>query len=357
MKAQEVQPTHLNNYYPMGDLLSIKGWLDLAISLGRKTFPKFLRHWLWEKMGRQLYYHSLKKNIHQQEYYGNPLNIVQGINWIKWRFPEINTSDIQEITEKPIFIFSAGMRSGSTWIQRWMMSSSETVIWGEPYARSFIIQNMAKQIEQFSQDFPKKDFIYRQKFEDISNQWVANLYPDLSFFQQAHRLFFINLFAIPARQKGAKRWGIKEVRLTGDHAVYLQWLFPESKFIFLIRNPYHSYQSYKIFTYLDQQQMTTENFGYIWRNLSESYVLYHEKLNAKLLKYEDVVKGNFELKELASYLEIDLKAPNQLIKIANKDDLPKIDQLTKITLDEINILKNIVNPLAEQLGYYPEDQL
>jgi hypothetical protein len=47
----------------------------------------------------------------------------------------------------------------------------------------------------------------------------------------------------------------------------------------------------------------------------------------------------------------------ELKKIANKDNLPKIDQLTKITLDEINILKNIVNPLAEQLGYYPEDQL
>jgi hypothetical protein len=354
MKDQEVQSAPRNNNYPIWDLLSLKSWLDLAMSLGRKTFPKFLRHWLWEKIGIQLYYHSLKKNIQPQEYYANPLNIVQGINWIKLRFPEITTPEIQEITEKPIFVFSAGMRSGSTWIQRLMMSSSETLIWGEPYARSFIIQNMAKQIELFSREFPKKDFIYDHKIENIVNQWVANLYPDLKSFKEAHRLFFINLFALPARQKGAKRWGIKEVRLTGDHAVYLKWLFPESKFIFLIRNPYHSYQSYKKFTYLDQQQMTTENFGYIWRNLSESYVMYYEKLNAKLLKYEDLVKDNFDLKELEFYLEVDLINPNQLARIANKDDLPKIDESTKITLDEINIIKNIVNPLAEQLGYYHE---
>lgn len=352
---KELQKARLNDDYPTFRMLSFKDWMDLAMNLGRKFLPKFLRHWLWEKIGIALYHHSLKKTIHQQEYYADPLNIVQAIDCIKLRFTEITTQEIQEITEKPIFVFSAGMRSGSTWIQRLMMSSSETLIWGEPYARSSIIQNMAKQIDPFSLEFPRKDFIYNQAVENISNQWVANLYPDLKFFQQAHRLFFINLFAIPARQKGAKRWGLKEVRITGDHAVYLQWLFPESKFIFLIRNPYNAYQSYKIFTHLAQQQMTTQNFGYIWRNLSKSYVIYHEKIKAKLLKYEDVVQGNFDLKELASYLEINLIDPNQLKRIANKNDLPKIDETTKITSKEIDILKNVVNPLAENLGYYPEE--
>jgi hypothetical protein len=355
MKDQEAQKARLNNDNPIVGLLSLKGWIDLAMNVGRTILPKFLRHWLWETIGIKLYYRSLKKTIHQQEYYAEPLNIVQGIDCIKLRFPEINKQEIQEINEKPIFVFSAGMRSGSTWIQRLMMSSSETLIWGEPYARSSIIQNMAKQVEAFSREFPRKDFIYNQEVENISNQWVANLYPDVKFFQQSHRLLFINLFAIPARQAGAKRWGLKEVRLTGDHAVYLQWLFPESKFIFLIRNPYHAYQSYKVFTYLSEQQMTTENFGYIWRNLSASYVMYHEKINAKLLKYEDVVKSNFDLQELASYLEIDLIDPNQLKRIANKNDSPQIDENTKITTSEINILKNIVNPLAKKLGYYPEN--
>ncbi|MBS9384826.1 MAG: sulfotransferase [Dolichospermum sp. BR01] len=355
MKDQEVQKQRQNNDDLILGLSSLKNWMDLSMNVGKTILPKVLRHWLWVNIGVKLYYRALKKTIHLQEYYAEPLNIIQGIDCIKLRFPELNTQEIQEITEKPIFVFSAGMRSGSTWIQRLMMSSPETLIWGEPYAGSSIIQNMAKQIEQFSLEFPRKDCIYNQEIEDISNQWVANLYPDLKFFQQAHRLFFINLFAIPARQKGAKRWGLKEVRLTGDHAVYLQWLFPESKFIFLVRNPYHAYQSYKVFTYFSEQQMTTENFGYIWKNLSESYVMYHEKINAEFLKYEDVVKGNFDLQELGSYLEIDLIDPNQLTRISNKHYLPQIDENTKITTSEINILKNIVNPLAEKLGYYPEN--
>ena len=75
----------------------------------------------------------------------------------------------------------------------------------------------------------------------------------------------------------------------------------------------------------------------------------------KYKKYEDVVKGNFDLQELGSYLEIDLIDPNQLTRISNKHYLPQIDENTKITTSEINILKNIVNPLAEKLGYYPEN--
>lgn len=331
------------------NLLFLKSWLDLAINLGRKTLPPFFRDWLWKIIGEKLYYHSLNKKIHIEESYNNSLNIIESIKYLKIRFPEK-----EEITEKPIFIFSAGMRSGSTWIQRLIMSSSQTIIWGEPYNRAAIIQNMAKQIEVFSLDFPRDDFIYNQQIPDISNQWIANLYPDFEYFRQAHRLFFINLFAVPGREKGVSRWGLKEIRLTPDHAIYLQWLFPQSKLIFLIRNPYHAYQSYKFFTYLSQQYMTAENFGYIWKNLTEGYVMNADKINAKLVKYEDVVQGKIDLKALESYVEIDLIEPNKLKKVSTKDYLPNISQTNKITEDEINILKNIVNPLAVKLGYYPE---
>ena len=60
----------------------------------------------------------------------------------------------------------------------------------------------------------------------------------------AHRAYFDRLMIQPAREVNADRWGFQEVRLSADYAHYLKLLYPNSKILFLIRNPYDAYRSW-----------------------------------------------------------------------------------------------------------------
>ena len=77
------------------------------------------------------------------------------------------------------------------------------------------------------------------------NQWIANAYPHPADLLASHRALYDRLFEIPARAAGFGRWGIKAVRLDGEHAGYLQVLYPDARFIFLHRNPWDAWSSYR----------------------------------------------------------------------------------------------------------------
>ena len=57
-------------------------------------------------------------------------------------------------TAAPIFLLSAGWRSGSTLLQRLIMSDKNVLIWGEPYDECGQIQAMADTLKAFRPDWP-----------------------------------------------------------------------------------------------------------------------------------------------------------------------------------------------------------
>src|SRR6266487_3786669 len=56
--------------------------------------------------------------------------------------------------DTPIFLFGAGWRCGSTWVQRLLMSSGQALIWGEPFDRSCILQTMSGQLLPLGPSWP-----------------------------------------------------------------------------------------------------------------------------------------------------------------------------------------------------------
>ena len=59
--------------------------------------------------------------------------------------------------DQPVFVFSAGWRSGSTLLQRMLMKHNEKLImWGEPYHLCNIVNGLASQFRAFTSDWPKK---------------------------------------------------------------------------------------------------------------------------------------------------------------------------------------------------------
>lgn len=178
----------------------------------------------------------------------------------------------------PVFILSAGWRSGSTLLQRLVSSSGEIFMWGEPFDKSNIIAFLAGTLRPFSRDWPPESFFHDDKsITDLSKSWVANLYPQVGQLIDAHRAFLLKLFADPIIDEKIKRWGIKEVRFGLREALYLKTIFPHARFLYLYRDLYAAYTSYTNFS-------QTMNWYSTWPTGKAFTPYAFAKHRAKLLK-------------------------------------------------------------------------
>lgn len=294
---------------------------------------------------------------HRQALLRNP-GIASGIEALQ----AACTTGPAEDGESPIFLFSAGWRSGSTLMQRLIMSDKAVLLWGEPYDECGLIQAMAQSVKAFRPDWPRPDYYYDgTPIGELSGNWIANLFPAPNELRNAHRALFDTLFAQPAKAAGASRWGIKEVRLGADHSAYLRWLYPKARFLFLYRNPLDAYRSYCEYgrnwydVYPDKPVFTPTVFGTHWRTLMEGFMRDAGKLGALMVRYEDLVTGQAPLEEIEAYLGIRIDRNILKLKVRNSDNVKTGSQLrskkNKTSRFEEWLLKRSVSPLAEQLGY------
>jgi len=258
--------------------------------------------------------------------------------------------------DKPIFLLSAGWRSGSTLLQRLIMSSPQVLLWGEPYDECGVIQALAQTMRCFRPGWPPSDYFLEQHAgKPLAGEWIANLFPEPQAWRAAHLAFFERAFAEPARHAGATRWGIKEVRLDVQHAHYLRWIYPDAKFVFLYRDPLQAYRSYCRYgrnwydTWPDRPVFTPTAFGRHWRNLTQGYLRGANKLGALVLRYEDVVQGSEALlSAIDRHLEISVDRSVLSQKIGSSERGGEQAWVSRL---EKSLLRRAVSPVAQELGY------
>lgn len=273
-----------------------------------------------------------------------------GLTSIRARWPELRSDSIEE----PIFILSAGWRSGSTMLQRLLMGAGQYIIWGEPYSHARMIDAIAEPIRCFTENWPHDAwFAGAASADDLSRRWVANLYPPIESLLRAHLDLFQRLFAEPAERLGARGWGIKDVRLTTDHAVYLRWLFPRAKFIFLYRNPYAAYRSYRPYrrwyvSWPDQPVFTPWAFGKYWKAMTDDFTSGYEKVGGMLVRYEDLISAKPPLEALSRHVGFHVPHPAEIDRIADTASPPRESRLPMF---ERALLRAAVDPTASRLGY------
>ncbi|WP_200343612.1 sulfotransferase family protein [Rhodovibrio sodomensis] len=220
-------------------------------------------------------------------------NLSERIQTLKVRseFEKETSTDIEE----PIFVCSAGWRSGSTLLQRMLMANERVLIWGEPFDRSGIVQKLADMCRPFTFEWPSSNFIFENIGSNriLSEEWIANLYPSLSDFRGAHRDMLLRLFKEPAEKNGYEYWGLKEVRFSVAQAEYLQYIFPNAKFIFIVRNPVDAYKSYLPWRrwfkeWPERPVLTPFEFGRVWNEKVNDFVRNSHKVNGLLIRYEEL---------------------------------------------------------------------
>jgi hypothetical protein len=291
---------------------------------------------------------------HHRQSIRQPIDIQSGLSSIRRHWPDLHSPN----QTAPIFVFSAGWRSGSTFLQRWIMTGEKVMVWGEPYRHAALIESLAGQLKAFTPDWPVDDFMVRgDEYErDLTQAWVANLYPSPTNFMSAHLGFFEKLFVEPARELGKIRWGLKEVTLSVDHARYLRWLFPNAKFLFLCRDPYVAYGSYRKWrslyrTWPAEPVFTATRYGAIWRNLAADFLENHKDVGGLFLRYEELQTGETKVR-LEDYLGFRLAEPSSLARIGDRHG-PKRTQTNAHWMPKLEafLLKRQVDPVSLQLGY------
>jgi hypothetical protein len=142
-------------------------------------------------------------------------------------------------------------------------------------------------------------------------QNVDNLYPHPRARVDAHLAFYDSLFAAPARAAGYERWGLKETRLGGDDARYLRFLYPEARFLFLVRDPLDVWASYRRWAgwYLDWpegQIRTPQAFARAWCRLAASLTESAADVDALVVRYEDLVHDPGAIDRVAGHVGVAL---------------------------------------------------
>lgn len=261
--------------------------------------------------------------------------------------------------DSPIFLLSAGWRSGSTLLQRLLMSDPRVLLWGEPFDECGPIQAMAATVKAFRPGWPPPDYYLSHhagaRPGDLADDWIANLFPAPQALRAGHRAFFDAAFAAPARQAGAQRWGIKEVRLSVEHARYLKWLYPNARFLFLYRNPLDAYVSYCRYgrnwydVWPDRPVFTPQAFGAHWRALTEGFLREAQGLGAVIVRYEDLVKGDEALLQQIER-QMDFRLDRAVLgnKVGSSE---RRGEKARVSGLERMLLRRAVAPVAQQLGY------
>jgi len=307
----------------------------------------------------EFFWGTLEARYLHSQYVKSAGSIQKGLEnvLIRWGDKLNNYSSHVAEGHCPIFIFSAGWRSGSTLVQRLVFSSGKYFIWGEPYGGAGIIEHLAEQFAAFSQIWPvEKNFLssfFREKknLNNICYEWIANLTPDIQYFVQSHRKFLETLFYDPIKEYFTQ-WGLKEVRLGYEHALYLYFLYPRARFVFLVRNPIEAYRSYKRFRRWYVQMpfkpvFTPFSFAKHWNKLANDFLLAKEKIGAFLLKYEDLVyQPDKVFSGLQNYLAINMKRDLLTKKVGSSNP-----NRIKLNFLEVVVIKYICRQSASKIGY------
>jgi hypothetical protein len=257
----------------------------------------------------------------------------------------------------PVFLLAGGGRTGSTLLQRLMLSTKEVLMWGEHGGVVvFHLRTILSRLKGWL-SWEGAGTFQRQRFLKLGSlgyhSWLSNMNPDLSLFKAACKQFLEHTLAEPARELGYPRWGFKEILYGRDDALFLQEVFPDASFLLLVRNPIDCLKSIKGVEWFQKDwQGDSARFIQSWTRLSGDLVrVLPELKQACLLRYEDVCSQREDaVKTIAKTCQIaedrfDRAVFSLLIRGTDKPPAP-LDTGDETALSDPDFLK-----VAESLGY------
>jgi len=219
--------------------------------------------------------------------------------------------------EAPIFLLASGWRTGSTLLQRILVTAPGVLVWGEPLGDIALVSRITEMLAHT----PSFDRLNMRAIQgnpssrELATSWIANLGPPGSDLRSALRALFDRWLGVPALERGFARWGFKEVRLGASEAMVLHWLYPEAKFLLLTRHPYDCYRSLADAgwddLYYRRPDLTVDSaadFARHWNRLAVSWSELPIDFPCYRIRYENLVNGEVDFDELGKWLGTEIHA-------------------------------------------------
>lgn len=256
--------------------------------------------------------------------------------------------------ETPIFLLSTCWRSGSTLLQRILVTEPRLLLWGEPLGEMALVSRIAEMVSGSINPVLLEQWASQADTgsHELAKSWIANLYPSAKDFRTALRGLFDQWLAKPARERGFARWGFKEVRLGATEASLLHWLYPNAKFVLIYRHPYDCYRSLAdslwniYYRYPDMPIDSAASFAHLWNRLARSWSQLPEGFPCFRIKYEDLVTGKVDFRKLESWLGIEIKE-----NVALSASIGKTAKRNSLTWYERMIIAREAEAGMRALGY------
>jgi len=229
-------------------------------------------------------------------------------------------------------------------LQRTIIASGKALIWGESGGALHCVADAVKRYEQmlgpgkirYEYGFGGNGAEEFKQFEESGKEgvhkWIACMNPHEEIIVAAFKKLFENIYAEPALKLGYARWGVKEVVAGIDTALLLKRLYPEAKFIFLVRNPYACLLSIKRRNWMDQKG-EKDPLGFYanhWKTLATQF---RKAGFGFYIRYEDLILKHDTLQSLMSYLEVENIQEDFILRsrvdwaAENEDDLSWLEKL------------------------------
>ena len=252
--------------------------------------------------------------------------------------------------QSPVFIFAASSRTGSTLLQRVVLASSEVFIWGEPRFLGQAQKLHSRMIE--ISDLPGQTVSNLKSIP--SGAWIPTIFPDKQRVRRALAGMFLDLYWDEPNAAGYKRWGFKEVRANAVKAAqFMHELFPDCRFLFLVRHPMDTYLSIrnkKFFKEFSGPYAPVD----AWAENAAGFVdiTARNTLPAILIRYEDLVgdmtKSGETVRKVCAHLRIKETPAMQREVQVKSGDSSFAYQLT--AADRLEVM-NRTRDVAGRLGY------
>jgi hypothetical protein len=265
-------------------------------------------------------------------------------------------------TNSPVFVFSAGWRSGSTLLQRLITATQEVLVWGEAGGA---LECFADAWSRYEQMLGPGGTRYRhgfggngsQEFEAFVeagdegiNNWIACMNPPAEHIRAALLAAFDRMYGEPSRELGYSRWGVKEVRSGIDTASFITGIFPSAKFVFLVRHPFACLESIKRRGWIDST-IHDDPLGFFavhWATLAKQF---RSANFGMTLKFEELTSSDDIVFRLAEYLEVKNIAPQ--FPRQSRADWNAVTEEGLTRWEKRRLLKNVEEEML-QWGYGPD---
>jgi hypothetical protein len=252
-------------------------------------------------------------------------------------------------------VLAAGGRTGSTLVQRLLISTGEIMVWGE---HGGLLLDAMQRLVYGMRDWIEREKHWQDFLERRAKAWAPNINPPREAFVAAARTALLRALAEPAAELGYARWGFKEVRYNGAAIALLRTLFPDAVFVVLLRHPVAMLESIKSAPWYKRVfDARPDLFLGNWAELASSLVAAAgEPPEALILRHEELAMDpQAFLRRLARHVGVDAdRIDASLLETRERGAVGQPSPLDE--RDRAALESSAVQRAASALGYRLDDR-